>query len=211
MPIGLAALQHANRSAYGASMANDPHALFDLWMSEAAAHEPNDPNAMALATVDSRGQPSVRMVLLKGHDARGFVFYTNQHSRKAGDLSAQPRAGLLFHWKSLRRQVRVDGPVEAVTDAEADAYFATRGRISQLGAWASDQSSPLPDRATLEARLAEVTARFAQGEVPRPPHWSGYRVLPETIEFWEDGAHRLHNRRLFTRTSDGWTEGLLYP
>lgn len=192
-------------------MTDDPHALFDRWLAEAEAHEPNDPNAMALATVDSRGQPSVRMVLLKGHDARGFVFYTNQHSRKAGELAGQPRAGLLFHWKSLRRQVRVDGPVEGVTNAEADAYFATRNRVSQLGAWASDQSSPLADRATLEGRLADVTARFEGRDVLRPPHWSGYRVLPEAIEFWEDGAHRLHNRRLFTRAGDGWTEGLLYP
>lgn len=192
-------------------MAEDPHALFDRWLAEAELSEPNDPNAMALATVDSRGQPSVRMVLLKGHDPRGFVFYTNQQSRKAGDLAANPHAGLLFHWKSLRRQVRVDGPVEPVTDAEADAYFATRGRISQLGAWASDQSRPLTDRATLEARLAEVTTRFENGDVPRPPHWSGYRIVPETIEFWEDGSHRLHNRRLFTRDGDSWTEGLLYP
>ncbi len=192
-------------------MEEDPHALFDRWLVDAEASEPNDANAMALATVDSRGQPSVRMVLLKGHDDRGFVFYTNQQSRKAGDLSANPRAGLLFHWKSLRRQVRIDGPIEPVTDAEADAYFATRGRISQLGAWASDQSRPLPDRATLEARLAEVTARLDGRDVPRPPHWSGYRVLPETIEFWEDGAHRLHNRRLFTRAGSGWSEGLLFP
>lgn len=192
-------------------MSTDPHALFDRWFAEAGATEPNDPNAMALATVNSRGQPSVRMVLLKGHDPAGFVFYTNQHSRKAGDLADSPRAGLLFHWKSLRRQVRVDGPVETVTDAAADAYFATRGRVSKLGAWASDQSRPLADRATLEARLVDVTARFEGQDVPRPPHWSGYRVAPETIEFWEDGAHRLHNRRLFTRTSDGWTEGLLYP
>lgn len=192
-------------------MEEDPYTLFDRWLADAEASEPNDPNAMALATVDSRGQPSVRMVLLKGHDGRGFVFYTNQQSRKADDLAANPRAGLLFHWKSLRRQVRVDGPIQPVTDAEADAYFATRARISQLGAWASDQSRPLSDRATLEARLDAVTARFDGGDVPRPPHWSGYRVLPETIEFWEDGAHRLHNRRLFTRSDSGWTEGLLFP
>lgn len=192
-------------------MTDDPHALFDRWLTEAESHEPNDPNAMALATVDSHGQPSVRMVLLKGHDPRGFVFYTNQHSRKASDLTTNPRAGLLFHWKSLRRQVRVDGPIETVTDAEANTYFATRNRVSQLGAWASDQSSPLADRATLEAQLADVTARFQGQDVPRPPHWSGYRVLPKTIEFWEDGAHRLHNRRLFTQGGDGWTEGLLYP
>lgn len=191
-------------------MATDPHALFDLWLNDAEASEPNDPNAVALATVDARGQPSVRMVLLKGHDD-GFIFYTNRTSRKAGDLKATARAGLLFHWKTLRKQVRVDGPVTQVTDAEADAYFATRGRLSRLGAWASDQSSPLSDRATLKARLAEVTARFDGQDVPRPPHWSGYRVTPETIEFWEDGDHRLHNRRLFTRVAEGWTEGLLYP
>ena len=191
-------------------MQTDPHALFDRWLSEAETSEPNDPNAMALATVNASGQPSVRMVLLKGHDD-GFVFYTNQTSRKADDLAATMRAGLLFHWKTLRRQVRVEGPVTPVTDAEADAYFATRGRLSRLGAWASDQSSLLPDRATLEARLAEVTARFEGSDVVRPAHWSGYRVTPETIEFWEDGDHRLHNRRLFTRNGDGWTEGLLYP
>ena len=191
-------------------MQTDPHTLFDRWLSEAETSEPNDPNAMALATVNASGQPSVRMVLLKGHDD-GFVFYTNQTSRKADDLAATMRAGLLFHWKTLRRQVRVEGPVTPVTDAEADAYFATRGRLSRLGAWASDQSSLLPDRATLEARLAEVTARFEGSDVVRPAHWSGYRVTPETIEFWEDGDHRLHNRRLFTRNGDGWTEGLLYP
>lgn len=191
-------------------MQTDPHALFDRWLSEAEASEPNDPNAMALATVNASRQPSVRMVLLKGHDD-GFVFYTNQTSRKADDLAATMRAGLLFHWKTLRRQVRVEGPVTPVTDAEADAYFATRGRLSRLGAWASDQSSLLPDRATLEARLAEVTARFEGSDVVRPAHWSGYRVTPETIEFWEDGDYRLHNRRLFTRNGDGWTEGLLYP
>ena len=191
-------------------MITDPHALFELWMRDAEAREPNDPNAVALATVDARGQPSVRMVLLKGHDA-GFVFYTNQTSRKAADLAATARAGLLFHWKTLRKQVRINGPVTPVTDAEADTYFATRGRISQLGAWASDQSSPLADRATLEARLAEVTALFEDKDVPRAPHWSGYRVTPETIEFWEDGSHRLHNRRLFTKVAEGWTEGLLYP
>ena len=192
-------------------MVIDPHALFENWLAEASAHEPNDPNAMALATVDGQGQPSVRMVLLKGHDADGFVFYTNRQSRKAGDLAAVARAGLLFHWKSLRKQVRVDGPVEAVSDARADAYFATRGRLSQLGAWASDQSRPLPDRATLTARLAEVTARFDGRPVPRPPHWSGYRVRPTTIEFWEDGDHRLHQRRVFARDPNGWCETLLYP
>jgi len=195
-------------------MSTDPHALFNAWLSEAEASEPNDPNAVAVATVDMRGQPSVRMVLLKGHDTGfpgGFIFYTNQTSRKAHELAGNARAGMLFHWKTLRRQVRIDGPVTPVSDAEADAYFATRGRISRLGAWASDQSSPLADRATLETQLAEVTARFVGQDVPRPPHWSGYRVTPEAIEFWEDGDHRLHNRRLFTRSETGWIEGLLYP
>jgi pyridoxamine 5'-phosphate oxidase len=192
-------------------MTTDPNALFAAWLADAEASEPNDPNAVALATVNAAGQPAVRMVLLKGHDARGFIFYTNQQSRKADDLRANARAGMLFHWKTLRKQVRVEGPVTPVSVEEADAYFATRGRLSRLGAWASDQSRTLDARATLEAKLAEVTARFDGVDVPRPPHWSGYRVTPETIEFWEDGEHRLHNRRVFTRTDDGWTEGLLYP
>jgi len=191
-------------------MTTDPHALFETWLRDAEASEPNDPNAMAVATVDAHGQPSVRTVLLKGHD-HGLIFYTNQTSHKAADLAVNPRAGLLFHWKSLRRQVRADGPVTQVTDMEADVYFATRGRVSQLGAWASDQSSPMSARAALEARLAEVTARFEGQDVPRPPHWSGYRVTPDTIEFWEDGSHRLHDRRLFTRDGEGWRESLLYP
>ncbi|TVV74388.1 pyridoxamine 5'-phosphate oxidase [Sphingomonas solaris] len=190
---------------------SDPHALFESWLAEATALEPNDPNAMALATVDARGQPAARMVLLKGHDARGFVFYTNLESRKANDLHAAPRAGLLFHWKSLRRQVRVEGPVERVSDAEGDAYFATRGRDSQLGAWASEQSRPLESRAVFEARFADMETRFAGGDVPRPPHWSGYRVVPDRIEFWQDRAHRLHERRLFTAVPQGWTEGLMFP
>ena len=192
-------------------MTTDPLALFETWFAEAQEKELNDPNGMALATVDARGQPSVRMVLLKGHGPDGFVFYTNCQSRKAADLDATGRAGLLFHWKSLRRQIRIEGPVSPVDDATADAYFATRSRASQLGAWASDQSRPLPDRATLEARLADVTARFEGGEVTRPPHWSGYRVAPERIEFWHDGAHRLHDRHLFERNGDGWREGRLYP
>lgn len=191
-------------------MADDPIAIFDAWLADAGRSEPNDPNAMALATVDADGQPSVRMVLLKGHDDRGFVFYTNRESRKAGELAAQPRAALLFHWKSLRRQVRIEGPVTRVTDAESDAYFATRSRASQVGAWASDQSRPLDDRATFEARYAEVEARFP-GDVPRPPHWGGYRVAPSAIELWEDRPGRLHHRRLFTRIDGGWNEGLLYP
>ena len=189
----------------------DPIARFSDWLTEAEASEPNDPNAVALATVNAAGQPAVRMVLLKGLSDAGFVFYTNQQSRKADDLTANARAALLFHWKTLRRQVRVEGAVSVVSEAEADAYFATRGRVSKLGAWASDQSQPLPDRATLEAKLADVTARFEGGDVPRPPHWSGYRVAPEKIEFWWDGEHRLHNREVFVRDGAGWTTSLLYP
>ena len=192
-------------------MSMNPIARFSDWLAEAEASEPNDPNAVALATVNAAGQPAVRMVLLKGLSDAGFVFYTNQQSRKADDLAANPRAALLFHWKTLRRQVRVEGAVTPVTDAEADAYFATRGRISRLGAWASDQSRPLPDRATLEAKLADVTARFDGQDVPRPPHWSGYRVAPERIEFWSDGEHRLHNRELFVRNGDAWVASLMYP
>jgi pyridoxamine 5'-phosphate oxidase len=190
----------------------DPHALFDVWLAEAKASEPNDPTAMALATADAAGRPSVRMVLMKGHDARGFVFYTNLDSRKGEELAANPHAALLFHWKSLRRQVRVQGPVEPVSDVEADGYFASRSRDSQLGAWASDQSRPLDARATFEARYEDIRARFEGGDVPRPPRWSGWRVVPEQIEFWSDRPHRLHERRLFTRIDGGgWSEGLLYP
>jgi pyridoxamine 5'-phosphate oxidase len=192
-------------------MTVNPIARFTDWLTEAETSEPNDPNAVALATVNAAGQPAVRMVLLKGLSDAGFVFYTNQQSRKADDLAAQPRAALLFHWKTLRRQVRVEGAVSIVSEAEADAYFATRGRISKLGAWASDQSRALPDRATLEAKLNEVTARFEGGDVLRPPHWSGYCIAPERMEFWWDGEHRLHNRELFVRNGEGWTTSLLYP
>ena len=191
---------------------SDPFALFDAWFAEANASEPNDPNAMALATADADGRPSVRMVLLKEHGADGFVFYTNRESRKAGELAENMQAALLFHWKSLRRQIRIEGTVSLATDAESDAYFASRGRDSQLGAWASDQSRPLTNRETFEARYEEVKARFAGQDVPRPPHWGGYRVAPSAIEFWQDRAHRLHERRLFTRDgAGGWREGLLYP
>jgi pyridoxamine 5'-phosphate oxidase len=196
---------------YGAAMTDDPFALFDDWYAEAKASEPNDPNAMALATADAAGRPSVRMVLLKGHGPDGFVFYTNREGRKAADLAANPVVALLFHWKSLRRQVRIEGPVTLATDAQSDAYFASRGRDSQLGAWASEQSRPLDSRATFEAHFNEVTARFEGQDVPRPPFWGGYVVTPERIELWQDRAHRLHERRLFTRTDTGWAEGLLFP
>jgi pyridoxamine 5'-phosphate oxidase len=193
-------------------MADDPFALFDSWFAEARASEPNDANAMALATAGSDGQPHVRMVLLKAQGPEGFVFYTNEQSAKGDELRENPRAALLLHWKSLRRQVRIEGPIEAVSDAEADAYFASRSRDSQLGAWASDQSRPLENRAQFEARYEEMKRRFEGGDVPRPPHWGGYRVIAEKIEFWSDRPHRLHERRLFTRSPDGgWTEGLIYP
>ena len=192
-------------------MSTDPFALFHDWYTEARSTELNDSNAVALATADAQGHPSVRMVLLKGYDERGFVFYTNRESRKAGDLAANPHVALLFHWKSLRRQIRIEGPIAFASDAESDAYFASRSRDSQLGAWASDQSRPLDSRATFEARFEEVQARFEGQPVPRPPHWGGYRVTPERIEFWLDREHRLHERRVFTRAGEGWHEGMLYP
>ena len=194
-----------------AAMSDDPFALFDSWLAEARAGEPNDANAMALATTTSDGYPSLRMVLLKGHGRDGFVFYTNLDSRKGGELAANPHVALLFHWKSLRRQIRIEGPVSPVEEATADAYFATRSRDSQLGAWASDQSRPLGSRETFEARFAEMQARFEGQDVPRPPRWSGWRVNPSTIEFWQDRAHRLHERTLFQRAGDSWTKGFLYP
>jgi pyridoxamine 5'-phosphate oxidase len=188
-----------------------PLPLFAVWFAEAQTSEPNDPNAMALATSDANGAPHVRMVLLKGHDEDGFTFYTNQQSDKAIQIAARPFASLLFHWKSLRRQVRVEGKVMTVPDADADAYFASRGRDSQLGAWASDQSRPLDARETFEARFASIKADYEGRDVPRPPHWSGYRIDPARIEFWEDRPHRLHHRRIFMRDGTGWNEGLLYP
>jgi pyridoxamine 5'-phosphate oxidase len=192
-------------------MASDPFQLFDQWLAEARVGEPNDPEAMAIATSTRDGRPSVRIVLLKGHGPYGFVFYTNEQSAKGEQLAANPSASLLFHWKSLRRQVRVEGPVERVGDQQADAYFASRARDSQLGAWASDQSRPLNSRAIFEQRFEEVKRRYEGAEVPRPPHWGGYRVVPERIEFWSDRPHRLHERRLFVRDGDSWNEGLLYP
>jgi len=192
-------------------MTDDPFKLFDEWFTEARASELNDAEAMALATADALGQPSVRMVLLKGHGPDGFVFYTNEQSAKGDQLAADPQAGLLFHWKSLRRQIRIEGVVERVSDAEADAYFASRGRESQLGAWASDQSRPLDNREHFEARFEKMKQRFGGQDVPRPPHWGGYRIVPRRIEFWSDRPHRLHERRLFTLGNGGWSEGLLYP
>jgi pyridoxamine 5'-phosphate oxidase len=189
----------------------DPFSLFETWFAEARKTEINDSNSMTIATADADGQPSARMVLLKGHGPDGFIFYTNQQSRKANDIAENPKAAILFHWKSLRRQIRIEGSLSRVSDAAADAYFATRGRDSQLGAWASDQSRPLDSRATFEARFAEMTARFDRKDVPRPPHWSGYRLTPTHFEFWQDQAHRLHERRIFARNGNSWTEGLLYP
>ncbi len=194
-------------------MTNDPMKIFDDWFAEARAAEPNDSNAMTIATAGANGQPSARIVLLKGHGSGGFVFYTNQDSRKAGDIKENPQAAILFHWKSLRRQIRIEGALSCVSDETADAYFATRSRDSQLGAWASDQSRPLDSRKTFETRFAAVKEEFAGGEVPRPPYWSGYCLSPARFEFWQDREHRLHERRVFERDADGtgWIEGMLYP
>ena len=190
---------------------SDPFQLFEAWMQEASASEPNDANAMALATIDADGQPTVRIVLLKGLDDQGFVFYTNLESDKGRQLLARPKASLNFHWKSLERQIRIDGGVEQVSDDEADAYYATRPRGSQIGAWASDQSRPLEDRALLEKRVADCEARFEGGDVPRPPHWSGFRVVPARIEFWQGMPYRLHDRVVYSRQAEGWTTQRLFP
>jgi pyridoxamine 5'-phosphate oxidase len=187
-----------------------PFPRFAEWLTAAEATEPNDPNAVALATATKDGRPSVRIVLLKAWDERGFVIYTNLTGRKSLEIKENPRAHLDFHWKTQQRQIRIEGAVEQVSDEEADAYFATRARLSQAGAWASLQSQPLPDRETFETRLGDVLTRYPT-EIPRPPHWSGWRTIPEKIEFWQDRDGRLHEREVFTRSGNGWTTHLLYP
>ncbi len=189
----------------------DPFSLFDQWLNEAKSSEINDHNAMALTTVASDGQPSTRMVLLKGHSEDGFIFYTNLESRKAGEIESTGKVALLFHWKSLRRQIRIEGTISPVDDKVADAYFASRSRNSQLGAWASEQSRPLADRETFEERFNSFEEKYADKEVPRPPHWSGFLVNPKKIEFWMDREFRLHERWLFERDGDAWSRGMLYP
>jgi pyridoxamine 5'-phosphate oxidase len=191
--------------------ATDPMQMFESWFAKAVAAEPQTPDAACLATVDGDGRPSSRIVLVKGHDARGFVFYTNLESRKAVEIAANAQAALCFYWKSLDRQIRIEGAIEAVDDAEADAYFTTRARGSQTGAWASAQSRPLADRATLEAAFAEAEARFIDADVPRPPFWSGLRLVARRIEFWQQQPSRLHDRLVFECDGDGWTEQRLYP
>jgi len=192
---------------------SEPFALFERWFKEAREKEPNDPNGMALATADESGFPDVRMVLLKSFDQQGFVFYTNAESAKGRHLEANPRAAFVMHWKSLRRQVRVRGLIARVSDAEADEYFQSRDRGARLGAWASEQSRPLPDRLALEKRVAEFALKYGVGEVPRPPHWRGYRIAPLAIEFWRDRPFRLHDRLAFTREalSAAWNKARLYP
>jgi len=193
-------------------LVTNPFTQFHEWMTEAWAHEPEDANAMTLATTTPDGTPSARIVLLKGADERGFVFYTNQQSRKGEELAANARAALLFHWKPQGRQVRIEGRVEHGTAAEADAYYATRARISRLGAWASDQSRPLAERAELERRLAAVESKYPGEDIPRPPHWSGFRVIPERFEFWQNMPFRLHDRTVYTKSANGgWTVGKLFP
>ena len=190
---------------------NEPYSLFGAWLADAQKSEPNDPNAVALATVDPAGLPNVRMVLLKGFDERGFVFYTNFESQKGQEILSSHKAAMCFHWKSLRRQVRIRGDVEVVTEEEADAYYATRPRGSRIGAWASKQSRPLEGRFALEKAVAEFTARYAIGEIPRPSHWSGFRINPVSLEFWHDRPFRLHDRMEFRRVNDGWQKVRMYP
>jgi pyridoxamine 5'-phosphate oxidase len=192
---------------------NDPMQQFDIWFKDAEAHELNDPNAMTVATADANGRPSARILLLKGQDAKGFVFYTNMNSRKGGELQVNPFVSLCFHWKSLRRQVRIEGPIEQVSDDEADSYFNSRARGSRIGAWASQQSQPLADRETLMNAVAELEEKFAGAPIPRPPHWTGQRLRPLQIEFWEDGEFRLHDRFVFKRPTvdDAWSMQRLSP
>lgn len=194
-----------------ADIDTEPLDRFHDWLAQAEAKEPSNPTACALATARADGQPSVRMVLMRGYDQRGFVFYTNLESQKGHELSENPKAAMCFHWKSLDKQVRIEGPVEPVSAEEADAYFASRHRLSQIGAWASDQSRPLESRFALEKRVAEATARFGAGKVPRPPHWSGFRIVPDRIEFWSEGRFRLHERILYLREGGGWRTERLYP
>jgi pyridoxamine 5'-phosphate oxidase len=192
---------------------NEPFSVFDAWLKDAHETEPNDPNAMALATVDASGQPDIRMVLLKGHDSRGFAFFTNLESAKGRELQEVPKAALNFHWKSRRRQVRLRGPVERVSDAEADAYYNSRHPMSRIGAWASQQSRPLNSRAELEKAVAELEIKFGDGPIPRPPYWGGFRLIPNQIEFWQDGPYRLHDRLAFRRDSQeaAWDKQRLHP
>ncbi|WP_374346965.1 pyridoxamine 5'-phosphate oxidase [Phenylobacterium sp.] len=204
-------LKNVAQADLPALSAEDPFALFADWLADASAKEVNDPNAMAIATADEDGLPDVRMVLLKDAGPDGFVFYTNLGSAKGRQLAANPKAALLFHWKSLRRQVRVRGTVSAVTPEEADAYWATRARPAQLGAWASEQSRALPDRLAFEKKIAEYGLKFGLSKIPRPPHWSGWRVTPQQIEFWRDRPFRLHERLVFHRAEGGWTTERLYP
>lgn len=197
-----------NKSAIPQS---DPFDLFETWFAEARASEPNDSNAMALATATSAGAPSLRMVLLKGHGPEGFTFFTNAQSRKGEEIRTNMQAALLFHWKSLRRQIRIEGPLEEVSAAEADAYFHSRARVSQIGSSASDQSRPLDERATYFARVEALARQYPEGDIPRPAHWTGFRLDPQRIEFWLDRPNRLHDRRLFSRSGTGWSDTLLYP